>query len=339
LGFKHLQDPANLARKNSTSATNAGRKGANRLIISASYKTDIPAFYGEWFLRRLRAGYCKMINPYGRQIYQVSLLPQDVDGFVFWTRNAGPFLPALRVVRENGFPFVVQYTITGYPRSLEASVAPAARTVDHIRQIAGEHGSRAAVWRYDPILFTSLTPPDFHRRNFAALARQLEGATDEVVISFAQVYRKTERNLNRAAEALDFTWEDPDGEGKLSLARDLVAIAAAHGMRLVTCSQNQYLVPGARPARCVDADRLSDVAGRPIAVPRKGNRPDCECSQSRDIGDYDSCPHGCVYCYAVSDREQAQERFWRHDPAGEFLVPPPEREAAADPQTAPRPLA
>lgn len=289
------------------------------MIISASYKTDIPAFYGEWFMNRLRAGYCSMVNPYGRQVYRVSLLPEDVDGFVFWTRNAGPFLPHLSAVKTLGIPFYVQYTMTGYPRALEASVIQAAKSVEHIRRIADTYGPRSAVWRYDPVVFTSLTEADFHKENFARLARALAGAVDEVVISFAQIYRKTRRNLEGAAGAHGFHWADPDDEAKCRLAAEFVEIARSCGMQLTTCSQNQYLVPGARPARCVDADRLSAVAGRPVTAVRKGNRPDCECSQSRDIGDYDTCPHGCVYCYAVMHPDLARERHRMHDPEGEFL--------------------
>lgn len=292
------------------------------MIISASYKTDIPAFYGEWFMNRLRAGGCKMVNPYGRQVYEVSLLREDVDAFVFWTRNVGPFLPHLAEVRRLGYPFQVQYTITGNPRTLEHSVVQAARSAEHMHRLAGEYGPRVAVWRYDPIVFTSETPLGFHRRNFAELAAQMEGATDEVVISFAQIYQKTRRNMERAAAAAGFTWQDPDDEVKLQLATELVDIARSHGMQLTTCSQNRYLVPGARPARCVDVDRLSDVAGHRVRALRKGNRPDCECAQSRDIGDYDTCPHGCVYCYAVLHQKLAQERWRRHDPTGEFLFPP-----------------
>lgn len=289
------------------------------MIISASYKTDIPAFYGEWLMNRLKAGYCKMVNPYGRQVYRISLAPEDVDGFIFWTKNIGPFLPRLESVRQMGFPFVLQYSITGYPRALEASVPAASRSVEMVRRIAEAFGPRTVVWRYDPILFTSLTSADFHRQNFAHLARQLEGACDEVVISFAQIYRKTRRNLEQAAANVGFTWEDPADAKKLRLVEELAQIASAHGMQLSTCSQNQYLAAGARPARCVDAQRLSDVAGREIRATQRGNRPDCECHASRDIGDYDTCPHGCAYCYAVMNRALAQDRLRRHDPQGEAL--------------------
>lgn len=305
------------------------------MIISASYKTDIPAFYGEWFMNRLRAGYCKMVNPYGRQLYRVSLARTDVDGFVFWTKNIGPFLHHLTEVRQSGYPFIVQYTINGYPRSLEFSVVHAERPVEHMKRLAGEFGARTAVWRYDPVVITTATPPAFHRRNFAALAAALEGATDEVVISFAQLYKKTKRNMDWAARSFDFAWSDPEDDLKLALASEFAAMAQAHGMRLTVCSQAAFVVPGSMPARCVDARRLGDVAGRLIPAKLQGNRPDCGCYQSRDIGDYDTCPHGCVYCYAVQRRELAQSRFRRHDPHGEFLFTPegPLREEAPDPDS------
>lgn len=289
------------------------------MIISASYKTDIPAFYGEWFLNRLRAGYCKMANPYGRQVYRVSLAPQDADGFIFWTKNLGPFLGALEEVRQRGYPFVVQYTINGYPRELERAVLPPESSAAHMRTLCERHGPRVAVWRYDTILFSSLTGADFHRRNFEDLARRLEGTADEVVVSFAQIYRKTERNLNRAGREHNFGWTDPPDEEKLRLLEELAPMARARGMQLSVCSQRKYLMPGVADARCIDAQRLSDVAGRPIAARLKGNRPECGCCQSRDIGEYDTCPHGCVYCYAVNSHGVAGQRFREHDAAGERL--------------------
>jgi hypothetical protein len=289
------------------------------MIISASYKTDIPAFYGEWFVNRLRAGFCKMVNPYGRQVYTVDLRREAVEGFVFWTRNLGPFFPALNEVRGAGYPFVVQYTITHYPRALEPSVIDGERAVEQVRQLAGEYGPRVAVWRYDPVLFSSVTEVDFHRRNFERLAGSMEGATDEVVVSFAQIYRKTLRNLTAAAGAHGFSWHDPEEDEKRRLALELAQIARSHKMQLTVCSQRGYLVAGAGEASCIDAGRLSDVAGRSIGAKVQGNRPDCVCHQSRDIGDYDTCPHGCVYCYAVRNRSVAQRRFKGHDPRSEFL--------------------
>ena len=292
------------------------------MIISASYKTDIPTFYGEWFGNRLEAGYCKMVNPYNRKAYRVSLELDQVDGFVFWTKNVGPFLGKLAVVSEKGYPFIVQYTINGYPRTLEFSVVDSKRSVEHMRVIAETYGPEVGVWRYDPILVSSETPSDFHRRNFSNLARSLEGCTDEVVVSFAQLYRKTLRNMDWASDEFGFSWEDPDDQTKRKLVSELAMIAQAHGMKLRMCSQDKYLTEGVSPARCIDSGRLARVAGRSIQATVRGNRPDCACHASKDIGEYDTCPHGCVYCYAVLNRDLAKERHRQHDPQGEFLFTP-----------------
>lgn len=306
------------------------------MIISASYKTDIPTFYGEWFMHRLRAGYCKMVNPYNRRVIRVSLLPATVDGIVFWTKNVGPFLPHLAEVKERGFPFILQHTINGYPRALEQAVVNAPKAVEHFRRVADTFGPRVCVWRYDTIINSSLTPREFHVDSFARLARSLEGATDEVVISFAHLYRKTLRNMEQAATDFGFTWSDPDDAWKHTLAAELASIASAHRMQLTICSQPQFIVPGCAEARCVDAKRLAEVTGKPLNTCLKGNRKECGCYESRDIGEYDTCPHGCVYCYAVQNHDLAKSRFRQHDPHAESLFPlPPDAVESGDDSSQP----
>ncbi|NWG18148.1 MAG: DUF1848 domain-containing protein [Chloroflexi bacterium] len=290
------------------------------MIISASYRTDIPAFYGDWFRSRLDAGYCLVENPYSGQPYRVSLRREDVEGFVFWTKNTGPFLPHLAELRRRGYPFLVLYSIKGYPRALERAVVDTHRAVEHMKHLATEYGPRVPVWRYDPIVFSSVTTADFHRRNFERLARALEGISDEVTTSFVNIYQKSRRNLDAAARADGFRWFDPADEVKLALVKDLLEIARACRMQLSICAQRQYLIPGAADAHCVDAVRLSDVAGQDIAARIKGHRDGCSCFASRDIGAYDSCVHGCVYCYAVQRPDAARQQYRRHDPSGEFLI-------------------
>lgn len=292
------------------------------MIISASYKTDIPTFYGRWFANRLRASFCKIVNPYNNKVSVVSLRPDDVDGFVFWTKNIGPFLDRLADIHALGLPFVVQHTINGYPRELEQAVVDAERAVQHIHSISERYGPRVCVWRYDTILLSSLTTRSFHLDTFAQLAKALAGAIDEVTISFVRLYSKTIRNVTNAARDAGFDWFDPKDEWKRALVGELTTIAAIYNIRLTVCSQPDYLVTGAFEARCIDADRLADVLGRKIVVSERGNREGCRCAQARDIGEYDTCPHGCVYCYAVQDRTLALERFRNHDPESEFLFPP-----------------
>jgi len=288
------------------------------MIISASYRTDIPAFYGDWFMARLAAGLCRPVNPWNRQPYDVPLMPDNLDGFVFWTRHLRPFMGRLEEVAAVA-PFYVHYTVTAYPRALEQRVVEPARATNDLHDLAAAFGPRAAVWRYDPILLTSLTPPDWHVATFTRLAAELSGTVDEVVLSFAHLYRKTRRNLDAAARDTGFTWEDPPAATKKDLAHRLIGIATAHGMRATFCSQPEFLVSGAGEARCIDAIRLSDIAGRRITAPRAGNRPDCRCDRSRDIGAYDTCPHGCVYCYAFASPAAARRRHKAHDPAAAAL--------------------
>ena len=298
------------------------------MIISASYKTDIPAFYGEWFTNRLHAGYCKMVNPYSQQVYTIDLTPESVDGFVFWTKNIGPFLKHLQAVQEMGYPFIVQHTITGYPRELEYRVINYAHTIEYMKELADTYGSHVAVWRYDPIIISSLTPYDWHRTNFEKLAKSLEGTTDEVVVSFAQIYKKTRRNMDWAAREFGFHWHEHETmtPGSVrNLISELAQIARSHGMRMKICSQKAYLIIGiTEEARCVDAERLERIAGRSTAdrVELRGNRKECGCFASKDTGEYDTCPHGCIYCYAVQNRELALSRYKEHDPTSEFLFPP-----------------
>lgn len=289
------------------------------MIVSASYRTDIPAFYARWFLRRLKAGHGIVANPYGSGTYNVSLRPGEVDGFVFWTRNIGPLLPHLDAVRQLA-PFVVQFTVTGYPRALETSVIPPDDAVAQLCELRRQFGPRVAVWRYDPVVFAGDLDVAAHLAEFATLARALSGTVDEVVLSVVHPYRKTRRNLDRAATRHGFAWHDPPPDEKRDLLRRLGAIAREHGMVPTLCSQPDLLASGLGEASCVDAERLGDVGQCPVNARRGGNRPGCRCAELRDIGAYDTCPHGCIYCYAVTDRDRAVANFRRHDPEAARLL-------------------
>ncbi|HIJ62997.1 MAG TPA: DUF1848 family protein, partial [Rhodospirillaceae bacterium] len=260
-------------------------------------------------------GHCLVANPYGGPPGRVALR-DGVDGYVFWTRNIAPFLDALDLVAAAGLPFVVHYTLTGYPRRLERRVAEAGRSIDAIAGLVSRFGGGGVVWRYDPILLSELTPADWHIDNFTRLADRLAGLVDEVAVSWLDLYRKTLRNLKGLGQI------DPPAEQKSALLRCLAAIAETRGIRLTLCTEPDLAQrSGLAEARCIDAERLGRRAGRAIAARHKGNRPGCLCAESRDIGAYDSCPHGCVYCYAVASAAAARARFRAHDPNGDFLTP------------------
>jgi len=292
------------------------------LIISASFRTDIPAFYGEWFMNRIEAGYCLTKNPYGGQVYQISLHRADVDGIFFWTKNLGPFLSQLATINAKGYPFVVHYSITGYSHELEPTTAPTDAAIEHLQIIAQRYGPRAGVWRYDPIIISSLTDCDFHRTNFSHIARKLAGVVDEVIVSYVQYYKKTQRNMGQAAQENGFVFTDPADETKRAFLVELADIAADHGMKLSLCAQPQYLIPEVAETSCIDVIRLSDIAGRVIEAKKPGHRGKlCACNSSRDIGAYDTCLHGCVYCYATANKDSARQAYRQHDSQTEYLHP------------------
>lgn len=310
----------------------SNRSDKKQMIISASRRTDIPAFYGDWFLNRLKAGYCSTINPYNDKVSSVSLKREDVDGFVFWTKNLVPFMDKLETIRQMGYPFYVLYTINKYPQALEPNVVPAERSIKCLKDVAVKYGPRAAVWRYDPIIFASITQRESHIQNFEEIAKELDGSTDEVVISFAQIhnYKTVLANLNSASNEHGFTWENPSDEIKLELAKELADIAKSYNIKLNICCQPQFgLIVG--ESKCVDAFRLSEIAGYTIDAEQQGSRRGCLCDKSTDIGRFATCVHGCVYCYALWNRELAQRNYLKHDPNSEYLIPiPPKSNPVSD---------
>lgn len=292
------------------------------MIISASYRTDIPTFYHEWFLNRFRVGDCLVPNPFSRAASRVPLKGSGVDGYVFWTKNVGPFLDALDEVAATDKPFIVQHTITGYPHVLEQAVPPTQRSVENMREVARRYGKDSVVWRYDPIVISSETPPEYHKRNFESLAVALEDVVDEVVVSFVQLYKKTKSNFAKAADQSQLEWDDPEASWKRDFIGELAITSREHGIQLTVCTQPTLIPPLAATARCIDADRLTRISGKPLPAKIKGNRPECACYESRDIGAYDTCPHGCIYCYAVQNRDLALQRYKAHDPNSEMLFEP-----------------
>ena len=293
------------------------------MIISASYRTDIPAFYGEWFRARLRAGYVRVRNPYGGRPAFIPLDPGHVDGFVFWTRNPAPFMDSLREIQEMGKPFIIQFTLTGALRTLDRFVPDADRMISVFCRLAEEFGPAAVVWRYDPVVWTSEMPSSFHRTNFARLADKLAGFADEVVFSFVHPYAKTKRNMNITSAQAGITWRDPQDSEKRELLTLLATDAESAGFQPTLCAQPHLLAPPLMPARCIDAARLSRVAATfgalSVEMRERGNRPGCLCHESRDIGAYETCPHGCVYCYAVTDTRRAVRNYRQHNVEAQSL--------------------
>lgn len=295
------------------------------MIISASRRTDIPAFYAEWFMGRMRAGYCLTVNPFNpAQVTRVSLRPEEVEVICFWTRDARPMLPHLAELDARGYRYLFYNTLTAYDRALEPHSPTPAEARDTLRRLAEHLGPQRVCWRYDPIVFTNTMPPACHAEQFARLATMLEGLTQRVTISIMTPYRCAVTRLRRLA-ARDIVLQDvpPETPAFADLMRALSGSAAAHGMEICSCATELDLRPyGIQPGRCIDGDYLRRVFGIEVSRKRDTNqRPACGCAISKDIGAYDTCVHECVYCYATHNPATARARHAAHHPDAPALLP------------------
>ncbi|MDO8672321.1 MAG: DUF1848 domain-containing protein [Dehalococcoidia bacterium] len=295
-------------------------------VISASRRTDIPAFYSKWLLGRLRAGFCHWRNPFGGQVYRVSLLPEDCLAIVFWTRNPAPLLPALESLRQEGYRFYFHFTINGYPRALESHSPPVDDAIRIFRQLAETMTPELVLWRYDPIVLGDLTPESHHLDRFDYISRQLEGYTRRCYFSFVDFYGKTERNLKRL-EHEHGPFRRPSSEERRRLVDQLRDIARSRDIALYSCSDKALAADGIEKAHCIDGDIIARL--RPELELRLKNVPtrrDCGCVQATDIGAYDTCAFGCAYCYATNSHAAALDRLHAHDHNGTILWSPPSRQ-------------
>jgi DNA repair photolyase len=290
-------------------------------IISASRRTDIPAFYSDWFMNRIRAGYAVFKNPFSGQPVQVDLNPDAVHSIVFWTKDAAPLVPHLPELERRGYGYTVLYTITAAPQIYEPQVPVAIESCEVFKCLVEHTSPRHISWRFDPILISSHTPPDYWLERFSTLAQSLAGHTDRCITSFAQFYGKVKRRLKLLEEAEGITFSDPSLAEKRHLLQQMAAIADGHGISLQVCCDDTLVGEGVEKAHCVDGTRLAKLfPDKPAINKLNPTRDECGCTDSRDIGAYDTCAHGCVYCYANTSPKMVAKNAAQHDPHGDSLI-------------------
>lgn len=283
------------------------------MILSASRRTDIPAFYGEWMMNRLRAGYLLVRNPYRHsQIHRIRLNPDVVDCIVFWTKDPEPFLPQLKELDQMGYRYYFQFTVTPYGKRIEPFLREKSRIVKTFRELSGRIGPERVCWRYDPILLDEEYTCERHQLEFEKLCQELSGFTDSVTISFLDLYRGLQKKGMRACTPLEMA----------QLAAIVSGCARSHGLTVLACCEEMDMTPyGIRRGSCIDAQRIQKICKAPLkAIRDSSQRTGCGCMQSTDIGAYNTCQNGCVYCYATTSAAAARKRYEAHNPAGEFLT-------------------
>lgn len=292
------------------------------MIISASRRTDIPAFYADWFINRVRAGYCTTLNPFNKdQVSCISLKPSDVEVIVFWTRNPKPLMRHLQELDDKDYRYYFQYTVMANPRLLDPKSPHVEDSVRTFKALSDQVGPEKVIWRYDPIVLSNQTNPDFHRAKFKAIATELKGYTKRAVISIVDIYKSITSRMRRL-ESSGMTLIPAEGQHLPDLARSLVEIAASHDMHLVSCAEELDLRPfGVQAGKCIDDELIAEIFGLTVTHKKDPNqREACGCVLSKDIGMYDTCPFNCVYCYATKNFAAVEHNRAQHDPKSPSLI-------------------
>ncbi|KAI4439928.1 DUF1848 domain-containing protein [Schaedlerella arabinosiphila] len=273
------------------------------MILSVSRRTDIPAFYAEWFFQRIREGFLYVRNPMNpRQVSRIGLSPEVVDCIIFWSKNPAPMLERLDELRE--YPFYFQFTLTGYGRDIEPRLPDKRKEViGTFQKLSEKVGKERVVWRYDPILVNGRYTIEYHLKAFEEIAGCLKGYTEKVVISFVDFYAKTLRNTK------DLYIKSLSREEMREIAEGMAQIAKSCGLVIETCAEQINLQDvGIRHGSCIDKKRIEKIAGCSLSVEKdKNQREACGCCESIDVGAYNTCRNGCRYCYANYHEEQVRK--------------------------------
>ncbi|MCI9336495.1 MAG: DUF1848 domain-containing protein [Lachnospiraceae bacterium] len=284
------------------------------MIISASRRTDVPAYFSDWFLKRIQEGYAYVRNPMNaRQVSRISLAPDVVDCIVFWSKNPAPLADKLEGLE--GYAYYFQFTLNAYGRDMEENLPPLDERIDTFRRLSKRLGRHRVIWRYDPVILNGRYTLDWHGERFGYIADRLKNYTEKVTISFIDLYPKIAGSIRgKEISALSHGRKE-------ALAERFAAIAHAQGLDIDTCAEDIDLdAYGIGHARCIDDRLVSRLLGCAMDTGKdKSQRPDCGCAASIDIGLYNTCQNGCVYCYANHSPDTRRRNLLAYDPDAPLL--------------------
>ncbi len=297
------------------------------MIISASRRTDIPAFYADWFMTRVREGYFYRVNPFNsKQVTGFSLKPEDVDAICFWTKNPRPLMKHLVELDELGLNYYFQFTLNPYDTIFEPNVPSLQERIETMIELAGRIGPERVVWRYDPIILSSCTPVAWHLEQVERIADLLKTATRRLVFSFYDFYGKGQGRLHKALAGTGITLNDitaPEQREALErIAQGFKDIADRNNLQIFSCSEKVELSAiGIRHGACIDGALIRELFGANVSLRKDKNQRDtCNCSESVDMGMYNSCRFRCAYCYANFNEGMIENNCRKHFPDSASLL-------------------
>ena len=284
------------------------------MILNTGGRTDTVQYYSEWLLNRFREGYVLSRNPLFPEIVnRIELNPETIDVVVFCSKDYSPILERLYEISDR-FNCYYHYTITAYDEDIEPRVPSIEKSIDTLKRLADQVGAEKIGWRYDPVLLTDKYTIQRHLDTFGWMAGELTPFVDRCIFSFVEMYKKLEVNMPELKPVSEAE--------KLTLAEGLGRIARENGLWLQTCATKEnYEQFGIHTSGCMTTEIFSKALGLDFKkTPHKGNRAGCLCMESRGLGDYNSCPNGCRYCYANKDHNKAIQNYLTHDPNSPLLL-------------------
>lgn len=316
------------------------------IIVSASRSTDIPAFYADWFFNRLEKGYSSWTNPFNGVDSYISY---DKTRFiVFWSKNPKPLLNYLHILKDKNINCYIQFTMNDYENEqLEKGVPPLSERIETFKKLTDELGVGRVIWRFDPLILTDKIAVRDLLRKVENIGNQLVGYTEKLVFSFADItsYKKVKSNLTTNG----INYQEFEESDMIEFVEGLVELNKKWGYTLATCGEkidlNKYNITH---NKCIDDELMAkyfytdevlmDFLGIEVSAPDlfdptphivfkknnkdKGQRAFCGCINSKDIGQYNTCPHLCEYCYANASKETAIRNWKKHqdDPYNESIL-------------------
>ena len=267
------------------------------MIISASRRTDIPAFFSDWLIERLREGTVIIRNPWNKnQTKKISLTSSEIGCLVFWTKDPANMLDKLDIIDQMGFKYYFQFTLTGYDNSIEKGSRKKDKIIKTFKTLSNKIGKDRVIWRYDPIILNDYFSIDYHKNKFSELCKELSEYTDLCIISFVDLYPKLKAGIIREITNSEM----------LEIGSFIYYKAKEYGICVEACSENIDLTSiGIERASCIDKTLVEKICGYQIDIKKdKNQRKGCNCIKSIDIGEYNTCGNSCIYCYANTGRKK-----------------------------------
>lgn len=281
------------------------------MILFASGRTDIPAFYSNWFINRVKVGFVDVRNPFNQKLVS-RIYFSDVDLIMFCSKNP---LPMINKLDTLNVPVLFHVTITPYSKDVEPNIPDKRLIIEVVKKLSLVLGIDNVVVRYDPIFLSDKYNVDYHIKAFDKLCKNLNGYVNKIIVSFMDEYKNVRSNKN-ILKYRAFTREDYKkiGEAFSKSAHD-------NGMSVQTCFEDEDLTQyGFVKGECLSHELAYILTGKKFKSSNVRKEKKCECVQMVDIGDYNSCMHMCKYCYANYDEKAVSSNFERHDDNSSLLI-------------------